>query len=98
MASDAVVSYPSINPERIPKHVAIIMDGNGRWAKQQGHMRIFGHKQGVNAVRNTLEFAAEIGIEYRYIFVSFRRHAETQCRCILSRSYPSDALGKTPLD
>ncbi len=64
MASDAVVSYPSINPERIPKHVAIIMDGNGRWAKQQGHMRIFGHKHGVNAVRNTLEFAAEIGIEY----------------------------------
>ena len=64
MASDAVVSYPSINPERIPKHVAIIMDGNGRWAKQQGHMRIFGHKHGVNAVRNTLEFAAEVGIEY----------------------------------
>jgi len=64
MASDAVVLYPSINPERIPKHVAIIMDGNGRWAKQQGHMRIFGHKQGVNAVRNTLEFAAEVGIEY----------------------------------
>ncbi len=64
MASNASVTYPSINPDRIPRHVAIIMDGNGRWAKQQGHMRIFGHKHGVNAVRNTLEFAAEVGIEF----------------------------------
>lgn len=64
MTSDVLASYPGINPERIPRHVAIIMDGNGRWAKQQGHMRIFGHKHGVNAVRNTLEFAAEVGIEY----------------------------------
>ena len=64
MSSDALASYPSINPDRIPRHVAIIMDGNGRWAKQQGHMRIFGHKHGVNAVRNTLEFAAEVGIEF----------------------------------
>ncbi len=64
MAPDALASYPSINPDRIPRHVAVIMDGNGRWAKQQGHMRIFGHKHGVNAVRNTLEFAAEIGIEF----------------------------------
>lgn len=64
MTSDTLASYPGINPHRIPRHVAIIMDGNGRWAKQQGHMRIFGHKHGVNAVRNTLEFAAEVGIEF----------------------------------
>lgn len=64
MTSDTLALYPGINPHRIPRHVAIIMDGNGRWAKQQGHMRIFGHKHGVNAVRNTLEFAAEVGIEF----------------------------------
>ena len=57
-------SIEEINDQRLPRHIAIIMDGNGRWAKQQGHMRIFGHKHGVNAVRNTLEFAAEVGIEF----------------------------------
>ena len=39
----------SINQEKLPKHIAGIMDGNGRWAKQQGKNRIFGHKNGVNA-------------------------------------------------
>lgn len=50
--------------KRLPKHVAIIMDGNGRWAKKQGEERIFGHHNGVTAVRETAEAAAEIGIEY----------------------------------
>jgi len=50
--------------ERLPKHVAIIMDGNGRWAKQRGRLRVFGHENGVNAVRNTVEAAAEIGVKY----------------------------------
>jgi undecaprenyl diphosphate synthase len=50
--------------KRLPKHVAIIMDGNGRWAKKQGAERIFGHHHGVTAVRETAEAAAEIGIEY----------------------------------
>lgn len=53
-----------INPNRIPRHVAIIMDGNGRWAKKQGHLRILGHKHGVEAVRTAIELAAELGIEY----------------------------------
>lgn len=50
--------------ERLPKHVAVIMDGNGRWAKQRGRLRVFGHENGVNAVRNTVEAAAEIGVDF----------------------------------
>jgi len=53
-----------INKENIPKHVAIIMDGNGRWAKQKGKLRVFGHKNGVKAVQSTIEGAARIGIKY----------------------------------
>lgn len=58
----------TINKERLPKHVAIIMDGNGRWAKQKGKPRIFGHQNGANAVRATIEAAAEIGIEYLTLY------------------------------
>jgi len=53
-----------IDRERLPKHIAIIMDGNGRWAKKQGKMRIFGHEHGVIPVRETAEAAAELGVEY----------------------------------
>jgi undecaprenyl diphosphate synthase len=52
----------------LPKHVAIIMDGNGRWAKSQGKERIFGHQQGVDTVRKIVEIAVEIGIEYLSLF------------------------------
>ena len=57
-----------INTERLPCHVAIIMDGNGRWAKQQGKERIFGHESGVESVRDTVKAAAEIGIPYLTFF------------------------------
>jgi undecaprenyl diphosphate synthase len=53
---------------RIPKHVAIIMDGNGRWAKQKGEMRIFGHTSGVDSVREALTAAGEIGVEYLTLY------------------------------
>lgn len=53
-----------IDTTRLPKHIAIIMDGNGRWAKERGKMRVFGHENGVRAVRDTAEAAAEIGVEY----------------------------------
>jgi undecaprenyl diphosphate synthase len=53
-----------VNKGNIPKHVAIIMDGNGRWAKQKGKLRVFGHKNGVKAVQATIEGAAKIGIKY----------------------------------
>ncbi|RRN76171.1 isoprenyl transferase, partial [Pseudoxanthomonas sp. SGD-10] len=52
-----------INISKLPKHIAIIMDGNGRWAKEKGKLRVFGHKNGVVAVRDTVEGAAELGIE-----------------------------------
>ncbi len=53
-----------IDHNNIPQHVAIIMDGNGRWAKGQGHDRIQGHKNGVRSVRDVTEIAAELGIQY----------------------------------
>lgn len=57
-----------INLEKVPRHVAIIMDGNGRWAMKQGNDRIFGHEHGIEAVRSTVEGAGEIGIEYLTLF------------------------------
>ena len=57
-----------INKNKIPNHVAIIMDGNGRWAKQQGKARVFGHKNGVTSVRKSIEAAAEIGIQYLTLY------------------------------
>ena len=45
--------------DRIPEHVAIIMDGNGRWAKSKGHMRLFGHRHGVKTVREVIEAARD---------------------------------------
>ena len=53
-----------VNKDNLPKHVAVIMDGNGRWAKQKGKLRVFGHKNGVKAVQSTIEGAARVGIKY----------------------------------
>jgi undecaprenyl diphosphate synthase len=53
-----------IDPARLPSHVAIIMDGNGRWAMQKGHLRMLGHQHGVQAVRNVTEAAAELGVKF----------------------------------
>ena len=57
-----------INTENLPHHIAIIMDGNGRWAKQHGKPRVFGHQSGVKAVRETTEAAAELGIKYLTLY------------------------------
>lgn len=57
-----------INGEKIPKHVAIIMDGNGRWAKEQGKLRVFGHENGVDAVRRTVENCAKLKIDYLTLY------------------------------
>ncbi len=53
----------SIKTDKLPKHLAIIMDGNGRWAKQQGMMRVFGHENGTKSVRAVVETSAQLGIE-----------------------------------
>jgi undecaprenyl diphosphate synthase len=57
-----------IDPAKLPRHVAIIMDGNGRWAKEHGKPRVFGHRNGVKAVREVTEAAAEIGIEFLTLY------------------------------
>jgi undecaprenyl diphosphate synthase len=57
-----------IDKTNLPKHIAIIMDGNGRWAKTKGKLRVFGHQKGVTAVRDTVEGAAEIGIKYLTLY------------------------------
>lgn len=54
--------------ERLPKHIAIIMDGNGRWAKEQGQDRLFGHYHGVISVRKVVEAATEIGIQFLTLY------------------------------
>src|ERR1700743_3464867 len=53
---------------KLPQHIAIIMDGNGRWAKDKGKLRIFGHHNGVLSVRDVVEGAAEIGVKYLTLY------------------------------
>lgn len=57
-----------LDPNKIPRHVAIIMDGNGRWAHSRGMERVFGHQNGVEAVRQTVNAAVEIGVQYLTFF------------------------------
>ena len=58
----------SVHMNNLPEHVAVIMDGNGRWARQQGAKRIFGHRNAVKAVREVTEAAAELGIKHLTLF------------------------------
>lgn len=58
----------SLKSGSLPRHLAIIMDGNGRWAKQRGKLRIFGHENGVKAVRETVENSAKLGIEFLTLY------------------------------
>ncbi|GAB1418306.1 isoprenyl transferase [Bacteroidales bacterium] len=57
-----------IDLTKLPQHIAIIMDGNGRWAKQHGQQRVFGHRNGVTAVRESAEAAAELGIPFLTVY------------------------------
>lgn len=57
-----------LNSEKLPSHIAIIMDGNGRWAKEKGKDRLFGHYSGVESVRNIVEGCAELGIKYLTLY------------------------------
>ena len=57
-----------IDLQKLPKHVAVIMDGNGRWAKQHGKPRVFGHRNGVQSVREITEACAELGVEYLTLY------------------------------
>lgn len=65
---NGIAPLSQIRNDRIPEHVAIIMDGNGRWAKSKGHLRIFGHRHGVKTVREIIEAATEIGVKYLTLY------------------------------
>lgn len=57
-----------IDSSNLPKHIAVIMDGNGRWAKKKGGIRIFGHQNAIEAVRDTVEAAAELGVSFLTLY------------------------------
>jgi undecaprenyl diphosphate synthase len=78
--ADPLLHLPDVHPERIPRHVAIIMDGNGRWAQQRGFPRVFGHRNGAAAVRTIIEESANLGIEvltlYSFSLENWKRPSE----------------------
>ncbi|MBL7963034.1 MAG: isoprenyl transferase [Flavobacteriales bacterium] len=68
MASEHDALRLAIDAARVPRHVAVIMDGNGRWAERHGEHRMMGHANGVNAVRETLTGAGEVGVKYLTLY------------------------------
>jgi undecaprenyl diphosphate synthase len=66
--ADPLARIPDVHPARIPRHIAIIMDGNGRWARQRGFPRIFGHRNGAGALRAVVEEAGLLGVEYLTLY------------------------------
>ena len=66
--SKSTASAAQIIPDKVPRHIAIIMDGNGRWAKQKGMPRVLGHRSGVKSVREVTEAAAQVGVEYLTLY------------------------------
>lgn len=66
--SENIGMKDALDRERIPRHIAIIMDGNGRWAKKKGAMRIFGHRHAVQAVKDAIEGAEKLGVEFLTLF------------------------------
>ena len=93
----------SIDKSRLPQHVAVIMDGNGRWAKQHGKARVFGHTNGVNSVRQVSEAAAELGIKYLTLYAfsteNWKRPKEEVSAIMnLFREYLKEALGRVEED
>ncbi len=77
---DPLAILPDVHPARIPRHVAIIMDGNGRWARQKGFPRVFGHRNGAAVVREVTEEACRLGIEvltlYSFSLENWKRPPE----------------------
>lgn len=68
MKNNSLFDKSAIDEQRIPTHVAVIMDGNGRWAKKQNKDRIYGHQHGVDSVRNVCEIATELGVKYLTLY------------------------------
>ncbi len=66
---NSLASAPEMKPEiKVPRHIAIIMDGNGRWAKAHGKKRISGHREGVKATRDIVEVCGELGVKYLTLY------------------------------
>jgi undecaprenyl diphosphate synthase len=63
-----VLNTEAITQQSLPKHVAIIMDGNGRWAQARNHPRVYGHKKGVDAVRSAVQFCSKLGVQSLTLF------------------------------
>jgi undecaprenyl diphosphate synthase len=63
-----MITKEQLDLKKLPRHIAIIMDGNGRWAKKKGNPRIYGHRNAITAVRETVEASAEIGIQYLTLY------------------------------
>ena len=68
MKVPAIGMKEKLDPTKIPQHIAIIMDGNGRWAKKKGAMRIFGHRHAIQAVKDAIEGADQLGVKYLTLF------------------------------
>lgn len=78
--ADPLARIPDVHPARIPRHIAIIMDGNGRWAQERGFPRIFGHRNGAAAVREVVEECGRLGVEaltlYSFSLENWKRPRE----------------------
>lgn len=78
--ADPLGRLPDVHPGRIPRHIAIIMDGNGRWAQERGFPRIFGHRNGARVVREIVEECGKLGIEaltlYSFSMENWKRPAD----------------------
>ncbi len=97
--ADPLARLPDVHPSRIPRHVAIIMDGNGRWANQRGFPRVFGHRNGAAAVRTVLEECGKLGIEvltlYSFSMENWKRPAaEVQALLDLYTAYLDGELDR----
>src|SRR2546421_12569918 len=66
--SPSIAEQAGLDPQRIPAHVAIIMDGNGRWARARGQDRLFGHYQGYRTLKNIVYAADELGVRYLTVY------------------------------
>jgi undecaprenyl diphosphate synthase len=90
--ADPLGLLPDVHPGRIPRHVAVIMDGNGRWAQERGFPRVFGHRNGARSVREVVEEAGRLGVEvvtlYSFSLENWKRPAdEVQALMLLCLTY-----------
>lgn len=78
--ADPLNLIPDVHPTRVPRHIAIIMDGNGRWAQERGFARVFGHRNGARAVREAVDEAGRLGVEaltlYSFSMENWKRPAD----------------------